>query len=158
MCSRTSAHYIHGAGCRWSELQVLAHMSLEYIKRVRISNCLWKSIPGWNGPRKKRILKCVNRRLETLELSGMTSCWVLRTWYMYRMVLLWVYIRSPSFHLYHPLSSIFHPFSSHSFPLPSIPFVFSKIHFEVCRMLWNVFCWKMYFGAFCKKVKKRICQ
>jgi len=35
---------------------------------------LWKSIPGWNGPRKKRILKCVNRRLETLELSAVTSC------------------------------------------------------------------------------------
>ena len=61
--------------------------SLKYIKRVRLSNCLWKSIPGWNSPRKKRILKCVNRRLETLELSAMTSCRVLRTWY--RMVLLW---------------------------------------------------------------------
>jgi len=44
-------------------------MSLECIKRVRLSNCLWKSIPGWNGPRKKLILKCVNRKLETLELS-----------------------------------------------------------------------------------------
>ena len=86
MCSRTSAHYIHGAGCRWSELQMSAPMWLEYIKRVRLSNCLWKSIPGWNCPRKKRILKCINRRLETLELYGMTSCRVLRTWY--RMVLL----------------------------------------------------------------------
>jgi len=104
MCSRTSAHYIHGAGCRWSELQMSAHMSLEYIKRVRLSNCLWKSIPGWNGLGKKRILKCVNRRLETLELSGMTSCWVMRTWY--RMVLLWNFNQSICDLVHHGQSAV----------------------------------------------------
>ena len=39
-----------------------AQVLLECIKRVRFSNQLWKSIPGWNAPRKERILKCVKRR------------------------------------------------------------------------------------------------
>ena len=38
-----------------------AQMSVEYIKRVRLSSCLWEGVPGWNGPRKERILKCVSR-------------------------------------------------------------------------------------------------
>ena len=104
MCSRTSAHYIHGAGCRWSKLKMSTHMSLEYIKQVRLSNCLLKSIPGWNGPRKKRILKCVNLRLEMLELSGMTSCWGLRTWY--RMVLLWNFNQSICDLVHHGQSAV----------------------------------------------------
>jgi len=76
-----------------------AQISLECIKRVRLNNYLWKSITGWNGPRKKRMLKCVNCRLEVLELSGMTSCCVLQTWY--RMVLLWNFTKSISDLVHH---------------------------------------------------------
>ena len=50
------------------------------------------------------VLKCVNRRLEALELSGMTSCCVLQTWY--RIVLLWNFNQSISDLAYHGQSVV----------------------------------------------------
>ena len=90
-----------------------AQVLLECIKRVRFSNSLWKSIPGWNGPRKERILKCVNYRLKTLELHGMTSCCVLQTWC--RMVFLWNF-NQPVCDLVHHGQSVVESTSLQGFP------------------------------------------
>ena len=110
MCSGTNVHYVHGARRRWSERLIEAQISLECIKRVHLNNYLWKSIPGWTGPRKKHILKCINRRLEVLELFGMTSCCVLQTWY--RMVLLWNFNQSISDFVHHGQSVVVQGFPS----------------------------------------------
>ena len=50
------------------------------------------------------ILKCVNPRLEALELSGMSSCCVLQTWY--RMILLWNFNQSISDLVHHGQSVV----------------------------------------------------